>query len=65
MSRAPADEDVGCLQPEESQARHEVWESIFASQARFETGLQTVEANLGQLQAELRACRNALDDEPA
>ncbi len=63
MSRAPAEEEVGCLQPEESQAMSERWESIFASLTRIETGLQTVETTLGQFQAELEAFRNALDSE--
>lgn len=65
MSHTSAGEDVGLSQHDEPQAMTETWESIFASLARLETGLQTVEANLGQVHEEMESFRNTLDGEAA
>lgn len=65
MTETRTAEDVGLSRREEPDSFNEAWESIFASLARLETGLQTIEANLVRVQVDLEEFKTALDGDAA
>lgn len=64
MVQASVEHDATLPTNDGSPAMELGWREIFASLANLQTGLRKVQADLGQMRAELEAFRESLDGAP-